>query len=92
MNNQTEDRRAKFEAYAIREGGHLGRCVDSGDYVSDIVHGAWLGFNAALDSVVVELPHRYSDSCTEISEQSHAYNDAFDRCKEAIHAAGVKTK
>lgn len=48
-------RRAAFEVWTKREHGNLDLRKD-GEYFDDLTHGAWLGFNAALDCVVIELP------------------------------------
>lgn len=47
-------RRAAFEDWTKREHGNLDLRKD-GEYFDDLYHGAWLGFNAALDCVVIEL-------------------------------------
>lgn len=77
----TEARRAKFEAW--EDAGDITR---SGDfYENPYVECAWQGFNAALDSVVVELP-----SCDPSEAVQHG--DVINDCRNAIHAAGVRTK
>ena len=48
-------RREMFEAWTKSEHGDLTRRQE-GEYFDDLTHGAWLGFNAALDCVVIELP------------------------------------
>ena len=48
-------RRELFEAWTKSEYGNISRRQD-GEYFDDLTHGAWLGFNAALDSVEIELP------------------------------------
>ena len=48
-------RRELFEAWTKSEHGNISRRQD-GEYFDDLTHGAWLGFNAALDCVVIELP------------------------------------
>ena len=50
-----QSRRELFEAWTKIEHGNLIRRQD-GEYFDDLTHGAWLGFNAALDCVVIELP------------------------------------
>lgn len=90
MTNPVERaRREKFEAYCISdEGGycaeHLERDAE-GNYT--IVWEYWQMWNAALDSVVVDLPKKY--------DLGGLACDAHDRCtamcRDAIHAAGVKT-
>lgn len=48
-------RRELFEEWTKSEYGNISRRQD-GEYFDDMTHGAWLGFNAALDCVVIELP------------------------------------
>ena len=45
----------------------------------------WLGWQAALDSVVVRMPTIHRDG-------DEGYNNGIEHCREAIHAAGVRTK
>lgn len=53
----------------------------------------WAEFvwNAAIDSVVVELPGKFADSAPYACYEG-GWNDGIDEAKDAIHAAGVKTK
>lgn len=105
MTNETQQaRRAAFEAWYVTDCADNAQITITQEEVSKLrgkhgdyreraaLHGKWVGFNAALDSLVIELPNRYSDACAETSPLSRAYNDAFDRCRDAIHAAGVKTR
>lgn len=56
MTDKTQQARRKlFEEWTKSEHGNLSRRQD-GEYFDDLTHGAWLGFNAALDCVVIELP------------------------------------
>lgn len=50
-----------------------------------VLHGKWIGYSAALDSLYVELPPKYT------GHDGYGIYDAID-IQEAIHAAGVKTK
>lgn len=56
-----------------------------GSYVSSAMELWWQGWNAALESLVVELLPMHVAG--EMSGACVLYD-----CKEAIHAAGVKTK
>lgn len=47
-------RRELFETWTKIEHGNISRRQD-GEYFDDLTHGAWLGFNAAIDCVVIEL-------------------------------------
>lgn len=76
-------RREMFEEWTKSEHGNLSRRQD-GEYFDDLTHGAWLGFNAALDCVVIELP----DSNCEA--QDH-YMLACERAIESTNL-GIKIK
>ena len=54
-----QERRELFEAWTKSEYGNISRRQD-GEYFDDLTHGAWLGFNAALDAVEIELPEPHS--------------------------------
>ena len=88
MDSVTEARRAKFEA-AYREKYNpcmpLGWCDDMKTYLYSHANGAWFGYNAALDSLAIELPshEQYFED-----EACCAIND----CRQAIEKAGVKVK
>lgn len=58
-------------------------------YIFTWVHWYWQAWNAALDSVVVELPIPVKRA---YHEYDLGYNESLDHCEEAIHAAGIKTK
>lgn len=79
-----QTRRELFEAWTKSEHGNLSRRQD-GEYFDDLTHGAWLGFNAALDCVVIELP----------SHTEHTGSGgAIDACRTAIESTnlGIKVK
>ena len=95
-------RRAAFEAYVLQEHGNQALNKD-GDYFCDITHGAWLGFNAALDCVLIELPpidmKGFGSADSEMGaslEQYEAasYNFALNDCRAAIESTnlGIKVK
>lgn len=100
MESLIEVRRAGFEAIHADEVKRLARQYgvqpsldvsyekdEAGLYRSGVVQAAWWGFNAALDSVVVELPK-------EVAAGRWADDIGYfkDDIIEAIHAAGIKTK
>ena len=89
-------RRAAFEDYVMREHGNPALNKD-GDYFCDITHGAWLGFNAALDSVVIELPpelHAYTGQPQEDRLIDADRNHTIKQCRSAIESTnlGIKIK
>jgi hypothetical protein len=63
-----------------------GYIVETGDYTNDHARSAWWAWQASRAALCVALP--LTNSC---SNQS-AYLLAVSDCREAIHAAGVKTK
>jgi hypothetical protein len=71
-----EQRREAFEDWAERHyGGPVTR--DDGEYFMPEWEREWLAWNAALDSVVIELPPALADDLTLIA---------------SIEAAGLKVK
>lgn len=81
-------RRAMFEAWAIEKARSMKYSFPEesvqvnglGDYAIVWVQGAWQGFNAALDCVVIELPERtdYTGS-----------GGAIDACRAAIASTNL---
>lgn len=91
-----EVRRAKFEEWACAFGWGAGRMSgrDAKYYRETTTQVAWVAWNTALDSAVVELPAKASE-CEGGSYsvmQAMAANQMRDKCRDAIHAAGVPTK
>ena len=76
-------RRDAFEDWTKSEHCDLTRRQD-GEYFDDLTHAAWLGFNAALDCVVIELP----DSNCEAQDN---YMLACERAIESTNL-GIKVK
>ena len=78
-------RRELFEAWTKSEHGDLTRRQD-GEYFDDLTHGAWLGFNAALDLAVIKLP--------EYTEEVRQYGYAAADVHAAIESTdlGIKVK
>ena len=68
------------QAYAdsMLERGH------DGEYRSFWIAGAWWGYQASRESLVIELPQQ--------SGANLSWNQAIRYCIQAIEAAGVKTK
>lgn len=85
-------RRAAFEDWTKSEHGNISRRQD-GEYFDDLTHGAWLGFNAALDCVVIELPVEFpyvpSYACYQVG-----WNDMRTESVDAIESTnlGIKVK
>jgi hypothetical protein len=87
MTNLTEIRRPGFEAeYAKKYGKQPGRWgMDQGKYRMEHAEVAWWGYNAALDSVVVELPPKFEDVTGLFSYDA-------DEVLLRLNAAGIKIK
>ncbi len=85
-------RRAAFEEWTKREHGNLDLRKD-GEYFDDLTHGAWLGFNAALDCAVIELP-TCSASMFVTSREAIAAQAGVVMCADAIESTnlGIKVK
>ena len=88
-------RRELFEEWTKSEHGDLTRRQD-GEYFDDLTHGAWLGFNAALDCVVIELPseRKVRNGWQEAAGADMAFNDCLDLCIDSIESTnlGIKVK
>lgn len=83
-------RRELFEAWTKSEHGDLTRRQD-GEYFDDLTHGAWLGFNAALDCVVLELP----DPCRQVTFDDESIDIYWpNEVRSAIESTnlGIKVK
>jgi hypothetical protein len=83
-------RRAAFETWATRQHGGLSR-RDDGEYFDDLTHGAWLGFNAALDCVVIEFP----ELCRQVTIDDESIDIYWpDEVRAAIESTnlGIKVK
>lgn len=77
-------RREVFEKWANNRGASLAKDL-AGHYLIAENEWAFDIWNAALDSVCVELPKGNSDMTAGALHM-------IVRCREAIHAAGIKTK
>lgn len=94
-----EARRVRFEEWQmgqlVREGysSDSAHCVMErgldGRYLCSRVNDSWIGYNAALDSLVIDLP-----AIAEIVTEGGWLSDTMDADEviEAIEKAGVKTK
>ena len=86
-----EQRRKSFEAFATNDGKwpQAIRLGSDGQYALMQTHQDWLTWNAALDSVVIELPeHYWLDVGMIDSVRCFEAGDVED----AIEAAGLKVK
>lgn len=94
-----QKRRAAFEAWAAVNGISIVRTSQAlafangqsravGDYIMIESLCSWAAWNAALDSVVIELPNIETDHPIEIEAQA----DMRSRCREAIESAFLKVK
>lgn len=79
-------RRELFEEWTKSEYCNISRRQD-GEYFDDLTHGAWLGFNAALDAVEIELPEPHSTSGGDCVVD-------YEETRAAIESAnmGIKVK
>lgn len=58
---------------------------ESGDYIAHpALHGKWIGWNAALDSVVIELPDEWTTNVGRMLTPPAV--------RSAIESAGLKVK
>ena len=77
---------AEFEAWAIIS-AWLGLSEEDmeffdGGYVNCEAQAAWLGWQASRESLVIHLPFAFDQDL----------RDQIQECRDAIHAAGVRTK
>lgn len=80
----TQDQRAKFEEWLESAGFDVRRYHYIAGYHGNEQQAAWEAWQAALDSICVVLP------LPETLTDDDIY--AVELCRDAIHAAGVKTK
>lgn len=96
MKTVEETRRELFEAWAVREQESIKRHQDG--YFDYHTHGAWIGFNAALDAVEIELPSPISGHNTDangfVNPVAVEYDECIDECRAAIESTslGIKVK
>lgn len=63
-----------------------------GSYACDWVDGAWIGYQAGHESLVVELPRPFMSGYTESGNCPATDLYSFDDVKSAIEAAGGTVK
>ena len=98
-----QSRRELFEAWyvadALKNSGfsippgevQRRRCVN-GDYADyPGMHGKWLGFNGALDALVITLPETFVYWCQSICEDSDPVMDA-EEVRAAIESLSLGVK
>ena len=96
MSEIMDVRRKAFESWVIREAdkrkyaqmAYVISKNEDGSYLTTWVDCAWMGYNAALDSVCVELPG-YPATCDMTST---LICETIDQCAKAIERAGLKVK
>ena len=102
-----EKRREKFEAwYAKQFNIETGRALDpaelerlrgeEGNYRGHpSLRGKWEGWNAALDSVVIDMPSFREVRMgrpQEVTQYDSGVNHGIEICTDAIEACGLKVK
>lgn len=101
----TEQAREEFEStalvlavkhYGYKEGDALLKSIlerrANDRYMVDWVEGAWIGYQAGRESVVVELPRPFMSGYTESGNCPATDLYSFDDVKSAIEAAGGTVK
>ena len=93
-----EQRRKSFEMWCKRTRPVLSTLMGwqpgtRDKYQNSVTSKAWSAWNAALDSVVIELPNpEISYGCMGEGMGDGWESYGAEEVREAIHAAGVKTK
>jgi hypothetical protein len=93
MDSVIEARRAKFGVwlrshYWLSEVSHM-HDEEDGEFYNSQVQVAWESYNAALDSLVIELPDTVANTGTLTSNAVMTYKR---ECRQAIEKAGVRVK
>lgn len=100
VNDIVEARRKAFEVtarehYSLHELDHSWSEREQEYHDSDM-QIAWEVYNAALDSVCLELPSKISqyntDSNGYVNPVAAEYDECIEECREAIERAGLKVK
>lgn len=68
---------------------------DEGNYTDSIIQQCWMAWNAALDSICVELPPLLevpADNDDPSAYDCDCYNNGIKGCMVALTAAGVPYK
>ncbi|BCP56266.1 hypothetical protein K32_48830 [Kaistia sp. 32K] len=91
---ENDPRRTAFEAWADAHHLPLQRMGRTPHYEHADTQGAWIGWNAALDSVVIELPAPDSTDAnpTTSTDCDSGFARGVSACRVAINAAGLKVK
>jgi hypothetical protein len=94
-----EARRALFEAWFManrppHSSKDLWLKLDvRGEYYAQEAYTGWLGFNAALDAVEIELPEPISEHNTNangfVDLAAKEYDGCLDDCRAAIESTGL---
>lgn len=80
-----EKRREAFEAWALSQGMNIKSDLTVFDYAYSRTENAWRIWNAALDSVEIELPQPWTEAFMKSESM-------LQDCKFAIEACGLKVK
>ena len=95
MKTIEETRRELFEGWAINQARSMQYSFPEdavqvnglGVYAIVWVQGAWLGFNAALDAVVIELPK--NEIAFQTDERFNIRRAAIQGCRTAITSTNL---
>jgi hypothetical protein len=91
----SEQMREEFEAAYFESCGFKPQNWNGVDYLHAHANGAWWAWQASRAALCVELPEEIvPNQCdhNEYWKKAGYYNEAIRDAREAIHAAGVKTK
>lgn len=88
-----ERRQTDFESWWARYAflsDHEVRQKRQGDsYCGVMVASAWCSWNAALDSVEIELPAKFNGDHGGCIHEAGVHDDVIDECREAIESTGL---
>lgn len=87
----SESMREEFEAW-VNTKTSVARSRDGDGYKDHHVQLMWITWQASRTALCVELPKIVNTEWACTSDECAAMRDAIRFCKQAIHAAGVKTK
>ena len=97
-----EKRRELFEAWYVTDCLNVAQITITQQRISDLrgphgdyreraaLHGKWVGFNAALDAVEIELPENKITFQTE--ERFNLRQSTIAQCRAAIESTGLGLK
>lgn len=94
-NKMRDISREEFENSPKFRGMDFTRAPEAPDYyLSPYANGAWDGWQASREAVVVELPPKISAHNTSeggfVRPEAEHYDEAIDDCRAAIEAQGLK--